>query len=265
MVARGRSLSVSRTVGIPVNALPAFSYGFDWHALALPLLGNLLLAVVAWRRSLVSRSGFWGGALLGSWILILGGGGAYLLLCAFFVLGTSATRLGYRRKAERGLAQEEQGRRGARHVLANCGVGLLLVTLYPRHFSFALGAAYVASFATATADTLGSEVGQLWGRRTFDLLRFRPVPRGSEGGVSLEGTLAGALGAVILALLGSFLRFYPLSLCWIPALAGVLGSALESLLGSSARLRAGLDNELLNFLNTVFGAILAWTALQMLY
>ncbi len=244
--------------------MPAFSYGFDLHKLALPLAGNLVLALYAWRRRLVSRSGFIGGALLGSWILVLGGGGAYLLLCAFFALGTAATQLGYRSKAERGLAQEEGGRRGVRHVLANCGVGLLLVLLFPSRFSFALGAAYVAAFATATADTLGSEIGQLWGRRAFDPLRMRPAPSGSEGAVSLEGTLAGGLGAGILALLGSILHFYPYSVLWVPLLAGVLGSGLESLLGSSGAVRGRLDNEVLNFLNTAVGALLAWTAIQIL-
>ena len=247
-----------------MSAMPAFSFGFNLHELAFPLLANLVLALYAWRRQLVSRSGFIGGALLGSWILILGGGGAYLLLCAFFGLGTAATHLGYRRKAERGLAQEEEGRRGARHVLANCGVALLLVLLFPSRFSIALGAAYVAAFATATADTLGSEIGQLWGRRTFDPLRMRPVASGSEGAISLEGTLAGALGAGILALLGAILQFYPYSMLWIPLLAGVLGSGLESLLGSSQSIRGRLDNEALNFLNTVVGAILAWTAIQIL-
>jgi uncharacterized protein (TIGR00297 family) len=245
--------------------MPAFSYAFELQELALPLVGNLVLAVYAWRRKLVSRSGFIGGALLGSWILILGGGGAYLLLCAFFGLGTAATHLGYRRKAEKGLAQEEEGRRGARHVLANCGVGLLLVLLFPSRFSFALGAAYVAAFATATADTLGSEIGQLWGRRTYDPLRLRRVERGSEGAVSLEGTCAGALGAGILAVLGAILHFYPYPALWIPLLAGVLGSGLESLLGSSQRIRGRLDNEALNFLNTVVGALLAWTGIQILF
>lgn len=248
-----------------MSVMPAFSYGFDLHELALPLAGNLLLAVYAWRRGLVSRSGFIGGAILGSWILIFGGGGAYLLLCAFFGLGTAATRLGYRRKAEKGLAQEEEGRRGVRHVLANCGVGLLLVLLFPSRFSFALGAAYVAAFATATADTLGSEIGQLWGRRTYDPLRLRRVGRGSEGAVSLEGSLAGALGAGILAVLGSILQFYPFSALWIPLLAGVLGSGLESLLGSSQWIRGRLDNEALNFSNTVVGALLAWTGIQILF
>ena len=47
----------------------------------------------------------------------------YLLLLAFFVIGSAATKLGYRKKAAAKLAQEDKGRRGARHALANAGRG----------------------------------------------------------------------------------------------------------------------------------------------
>ena len=74
----------------------------------------------------VTISGAVAGALVGSVILVFGSPRHYALLWTFFALGTLATRLGYRRKQERKTAQEEGGRRGARHVLANCGVATLI-------------------------------------------------------------------------------------------------------------------------------------------
>src|SRR6185503_7894139 len=103
------------------------------------------------------------------------------LLLAFFVIGSAATKLGYRRKEAARLAQENKGRRGARHALANAGV------------------------ATAAADTSSSEIGQLLGRRTYLPTNFKPVPRGTEGAVSLEGTLAGILASLVIASLGAAL------------------------------------------------------------
>ena len=224
---------------------------------------NGLLGGVAWRMAWVSRSGFVGGVILGSWIIFFGSCPAYLVLLTFFALGTAATRLGYQRKAAGGLAQEEEGRRGARHAVANCGAGWLLVSLFPRNLGPAVGVAYVAAFATALADTLGSEIGQLWGRTTVDPLRWRRVPPGTEGAISLEGSLAGALGAAILGVLGQMVGLYPAPLAWVVVVAAVGGSGLESLVGSlKSPTGKQIDNELLNFSNTVVGALLGWILAQ---
>jgi len=234
-----------------------------WALVALGV--NLSLGSFAWWRGWVNRSGWMGGVVLGTWILFFGRWPAYAVLVGFFLLGTGATRLGYRRKAREGLAQEEQGRRGARHAVANCGVGLLLVSLFPRIGSTALAVAYVAAFATAVADTMGSEVGQLWGRSTFDPLRLRRVERGMEGAVSVEGTLAGVAGASILAFLGALAGLYPLSMVLAVVVGAVLGSWLESLTGSLLRGRRAVNNEILNFGNTAVGALLAWMVARLAF
>jgi uncharacterized protein (TIGR00297 family) len=229
-----------------------------WASRLLVAAGlNLILGATAWYRGAVSRSGFLGGSLLGAWILFFGGEAAYLVLLWFFVLGTLATRMGYREKLRRGVAQESGGRRGARHALANCATGTVLITLQAWHPHAALGAAYVAAFGTALADTLGSEIGQLWGRRTIDPLRLRPVSSGTEGAVSLEGTLAGWAGAAGLAGLGAGVGLVPWPWWWVPLLGAALGSWLESLMGSAGEPWSRLDNEVLNFLNTITGAGIA--------
>ena len=49
-----------------------------------------------------------------------------VVMIAFFVLGTAATKLGYRMKAARGIAQEKGGARGWRNAWANGGVPAFL-------------------------------------------------------------------------------------------------------------------------------------------
>jgi len=219
---------------------------------------NACFALLAWRAGSVDRSGAVAGFGIGATIFIALGWHGYLLLLAFFVLGSLATKLGYRRKAQAGLAQERGGRRAARHALANAGVATLAavfaaITPHRELYLFA----FAGAFATALADTLGSEIGQLMGRRAFLVTTFKRVPRGTEGAISLEGTVAGALGAVAIGLLGSLAGLYALWGALVVAVAAVLGSLLESLIGATLERRSLLDNEGVNFLNTLIGALLA--------
>jgi hypothetical protein len=62
----------------------------------------------------VRPSAFVAGIPLGALVLWLGGLGGFLVLLAFFLLGTGLTRLGYSVKAARGVAEAAGGRRGRR-------------------------------------------------------------------------------------------------------------------------------------------------------
>lgn len=234
----------------------------DWAAIgsraAIGVAINLLLALLALRARSVDRSGAIAGLLVGTAIFAALGWRGYLLLLVFFVFGTLATKLGYRRKATSGLAQERGGRRSARHALANTGVATaaaIFALITPHRELYLL--AFAGAFATALADTLGSEIGQLWGRRTFLVTSLKPVPRGTDGAISLEGTLAGVLGAALVAGLGHLAGFYPAWGIAVVTVAAILGSLLESVALASLEKRGLLDNEAVNFLNTLIGALLA--------
>jgi uncharacterized protein (TIGR00297 family) len=181
------------------------------------------------------------------------------LMVAFFVLGTAATKLGYRRKAARGIAQERGGARGWRHAWANGGVPAFLAVLAGMALPGLrdlLALAYAAAVATAAADTCSSEVGKAYGRRTFLITSLRPVPPGTEGAVSLEGTLGGLLGALAVGATGVLTGLFGWPAALLVTLAGLLGSLAESVLGTFAERRGFLDNNLLNAANTAIGALL---------
>jgi len=226
--------------------------------LLLGALINGVLAGAAYAARTVNLSGVFGGFFVGFAIYAFLDWRGFLLLLSFFVLGSACTKLGYKRKAAAKLAQEEGGRRGARHAFANAGVATacaLFAALTDHPVLF--GLAFAAAFATAAADTASSEIGQLLGRRTFLITTFRPVPRGTEGAVSLEGTLAGIAASVIVAALGAAVGLYP----WlgVPAIAvaAFIGTTFESIVGAALEKRQLLDNEALNFLNTLVGALAA--------
>lgn len=226
--------------------------------LLLAVLVNAALAGAAYAARTVDRSGVVAGFLVGFIIYAFLDWRGYLLLLVFFVIGSACTKFGYRKKAAAKLAQENKGRRGMRHALANAGVATacaLFAALTP--YPVVFGLAFAGAFATAAADTASSEIGQLLGRRTFLITTFRPVPRGTEGAVSLEGTLAGILASLVIAALGAALHLF--SWKGVPAVvfAAFVGTTFESLVGAALEKRQLLDNEALNFLNTLVGALFA--------
>jgi uncharacterized protein (TIGR00297 family) len=217
---------------------------------------NLALASVAHLVRAVDLSGAVAGGVLGTAIYAFLGWRGFLLLGAFLLLGTAATRLGFARKAEARLAQGGGGRRSARHAVANAGVATLAAVFAATtpHPSIYL-AAFAAAFASAAGDTLSSEIGQLWGGRTRLITTFEPVPPGTDGGVSAAGTLAGAAGSLVIAALGFAVGLYPATGVAVVALAGVAGNTADSVLGATLERRGLLDNEGVNFANTLCGAL----------
>lgn len=232
-----------------------------WTRAAIGLAINAAFAAAAYAARSVDRSGVIAGTLLGTAIYAFLDWRGFLLLVAFFVIGTGCTKFGYKRKAAAKLAQEAGGRRGARHAFANAGVAAgcaLFAAATPHPVLF--GLAFAGAFATAASDTAGSEIGQLLGRRTFKLTTLRPVPRGTEGAVSLEGTIAGILASLVIGGLGYWVGLYPASGIAVVAVAAFVGTTFESLVGGALERSALLDNEALNFLNTLVGALVAASA-----
>ena len=219
---------------------------------------NVALAVAAYAAGGVGVAGAVVGTLLGATIWAFAGPWAFSLLFAFFVLGTVCTKLGYARKAAAGIAQEKGGRRGPGNALSKTSIPAAAAifsatTGEPTLFLLALA----GSFATAAGDTVSSEVGKAYGRRTFLITTLRPGPRGTDGAVSLEGTFAGFAAMVALGALGFAGGLYPVRGIAIVAVAAFVATTLESVIGATLEKRGLFDNDAVNFLNSLTGALLA--------
>lgn len=213
---------------------------------------NVILALLAYRAGTVRRSGIAGGLVIGLLIYLAGGGRWFTVLFGFFFLGSALTRLGYARKAARGLAESEGGRRGWQHAFANGGVGALAALGWFLTGFDPLRAAFVASFATAIFDTAGSEIGGLYGRTPISLRTFRRVPPGTEGAVSLEGTLGAFAAAALLVGLALLLGVVTPVGAMLALGGAILGGLYESLVAG----KLPLGHMALNFTNTLVGALL---------
>jgi uncharacterized protein (TIGR00297 family) len=221
-------------------------------AVALALAVNLIVASLTWRLGLVSRSGAVAGAVVGFLTVAFGGWSRYGLLWVFFFLGTVATKLGYRRKAEAGLAEANRGRRGAANVVANCAVPTAFLM-----FGF-LPVCFPAAFAAALADTLGTEVGTLYGKRAFSPITFRSLPAGTPGAISWPGTVASLAGSVLMALAAWLLHVTDPAILWLVVLGGFVGSFAESVLKDlGRRWDVPIDHNFANAFNTFAGGVSA--------
>jgi uncharacterized protein (TIGR00297 family) len=245
-------------------ALPAYAVALPNRWL-VALAVNAVIAAASAAAGIVSGSGAVAGGIAGTAVLALAGWGGYAVLWGFFLFGTLATRLGYAEKERRGTAQARRGRRGARHVAANCSVGVVLAALLcaiPGRVEplapTLLGAAFAASFAAALADTLGTEIGSLSRGAAYSMAAGTRVPTGTRGAVSVAGTLGGLAGAFLLAVLAAVVGLVPPFAVPAVTAAGLAGSLAESLLHDlGARRGIRVDHDFANAFNTAVGAAFA--------
>jgi uncharacterized protein (TIGR00297 family) len=193
--------------------------------------------------------------------------GALLPLLTVFVLTFAATRLGKRKKEVLGLAEDRKGRSSAQ-VAANLGVASLAAMGWATVGTVLAGGGAVsvgylsalAALAEAAADTVSSEIGQVAGGTPRLITTLRKVEPGTDGGVTLAGTLAGILAAFIVSALGIYLFitvhifFERWTLIGLVACAGVFGLLFDSLLGATLERRGWLNNDAVNLLSTAASA-----------
>jgi uncharacterized protein (TIGR00297 family) len=227
--------------------------------------GVLPAAVVAIGFALLARGlravtegGALAGALIAFLLMNASGLNAFVPLIAVFVLTLLATRWRADRKRTLGVAERRSGRR-ASQVLANLGAaGLCAVaaSFYPRESAILLTGA-MAVLAEAAADTVSSEVGQGVASQPRLIVGFNPVPVGTNGAISPEGTIAGFIAACVVAWTGTLAGVIPWRGALIVAAAGTAGMLFDSILGATLENRDKMGNDSVNFVSTVFAADLA--------
>lgn len=234
---------------------------------------NTVLLAIAWiaPKKLLTPAGLFHSWMLG--VLIWGSLGwqGYLVVLFYFLVGSGVTRIGMAQKEAEGIAEKRSGARGPENVWGSaltgalCALGTLVIPLLAPPYQGGIGGVtsllllgYVASFSTKLSDTCASEVGKAYGKRTYLITTLQPVPRGTEGAVSLEGTLAGVLASAALALVGWGVGLIDASGVGWCLLAAFIATNIESVIGATLQAKVDwLTNEMVNVLNTLIGALAA--------
>ena len=138
--------------------------------------------------------------------------------------------------------------RNHRQVLANGGVAALA----------ALAGSWIAfagALAAATSDTWASEIGRHSRTPPRLITNGRPVAAGTDGGMTVLGTLGGIAGAGFVAGL-SYLLGQRNGIAI--AVAGIAGMLADSLLGAAVQGKVRwMDNDAVNLAATLTGAVCA--------
>jgi uncharacterized protein (TIGR00297 family) len=231
------------------------------------VVATLLLAVGAVvGRALTARAG--AVAAVFGIVIVLFGGFPFLALLALFVAGSAlATRYRFAEKQRQHVQEGRAGERGVSNVVAHIIIPTAIVVaggVSPPLFHSATTALLFASaIAFGAADTFASEVGVLAGHAK-SILSGKPVPPGTNGGVSLNGQLAALAASVTTALvgLGLFSVFgtpLPNLVLFgvVVAVAGFLACQVDSVLGEQFENRGLLSKGAINFLGMLSAVAIA--------
>jgi len=251
-------------------------------------LNTFLLAIATLApKKLLTPAGQLHGWLLG--VIIWGSLGwqGYAVVMFYFLVGSGVTRIGKAQKEAEGIAEKRSGTRGPENVwgsaltAAICAVGVLALSIFGDTGNFLgdtgkmpvpqdailpvsqdlislLLLGYAASFCTKLSDTCASEIGKAYGKHTFLITTLQPVPRGTEGAVSLEGTIAGIVGSILMALVSWAVGLIDLTGILVCVIAAFIATNIESVIGATVQSQfEWLTNEVVNFFNTLIGAIAA--------
>lgn len=221
-------------------------------------LGLGAIALVLPKKVLTTAGILHAGAL---GILVWGSLGwqGYLVILFYLVAGSAVTRIGKDIKELKGIAEKRDGARGPENLwgsaftAAVCAIGYIFL---PNPL-WQLG--YVASLSTKLADTTASEIGKAYGKTTYLITTLQAVPNGTEGAISLEGTIAGIIGSVLQTLVGFGLGLISspreIIICII---AAFIATNIESLIGAVWQSKySWLTNEVVNGIMGAIGALVA--------
>jgi uncharacterized protein (TIGR00297 family) len=256
------------------------------------LLGAFFALVVAsgsYGLRFLTVSGALATFLLGVIVFGIGGWQWAVPIVTFFLLSSILSKYGRSRKEHLDALFDKSYTRDWAQVASNGGLAgtmVLLSTLLPIYDFYPV---YLGALAAVTADTWGTEIGVLAKGSTISVLSMRPVDPGTSGGISEQGTIAGATGAFVIALSG-YWWYADAKTAIIVMLAGIAGSLGDSIIGATLQAQfrcdvcgkaterkmhcsrqtsrvagvAWINNDFVNLFCSLLGALAAWALLLLL-
>ena len=221
---------------------------------------NFFLIFVFRKYPIMTKSGWISSGILGTLLWGSLGWKGWISVVIYLVLGSLVTKIGFNYKNKLGIAEKRRGCRGPENVWGSASTGLFLALLIKLNFAnvIFLKVGFAASFAAKLADTFGSEIGKRYGKNTFLITTFKKVKQGTEGAISLEGTIASFFGALIMSFVMFILGFITIEKgFFIVCFSGFAATIFESFIGATYQDKFNLSNEAVNAIQTSFSATMA--------
>ncbi len=246
-------LGVAMTIALFIE----LDFQVDILLLILAATTAILFGYLSFRIGAADLSGLFSGALIGILLIVFADVRWFLVMLAFFIIGSASTRYRYGQKLAMGVEQERGGARGYMNAFSNGLVGTGAAVLFGLSGGDPVYAAlFVGSIATATADTVASEIG-VTGGRPYLITTFQRVPEGTNGGVTVRGECAACAGSAIVAGIAYGLSIITFPVFLICILAGFIGTNIDSVVGATLETRGTVGNAGTNLLATLGGGTCA--------
>lgn len=227
--------------------------------IAVSLVLSALIGKLAYNAGYLTAGGSTAAFLLGSCIGILGSPNWLALLIVFTMVGFFVTRIGFSEKLKMGIQEGDHGERGFWNIM---GVALPPLLFAIMDFVWqgngnVMAIAFVASVSVAMADTAASELG-IRDSNVWLITTFRKVPPGTDGGVSVRGTIISLIFATVISIIGFILTIGALDVrVIIPIVCGMVGCFLDSLLGATLETKGTINKYTNNCVTGISGGLLA--------
>lgn len=189
--------------------------------------------------------------VMGIIIIFSAGANWLLLIVLFLVMSLLATKFSKKYKQSLG---EFEGRRTSKNVISNGVVACFMAAFGGYYLPFVGG--FIGAIATATSDTLASEIGVLDPHPRL-ITTLQKVDPGTNGAVSVLGTAIGIVGAAIIGVAAYLLGIMPnpLLAIGVAIISGTVGCFMDSILGAVFENRHLITNEHVNLIATIVGAL----------
>jgi len=233
---------------------------FLLNGFILGFLLNFILICFFYKTPIMTRNGWISAGALGTILWGCMGFLGWMSVVIYLILGSLVTKVGFKYKQNIGIAEKRGGRRGPENVWGSAATGVIFAVMIKLNIlnQSVLEVAFAASFAAKLADTFGSEIGKRFGTNTFLITTLQKVKKGTEGGISLEGTLASLLGAclmsyfmVLLGIISTKNHFF------IVLISGFIATIAESIIGAKFQEKYHLSNEFVNFIQTTLSSLIS--------
>jgi len=256
---------------------------------SLGVILAFLIAALSYYLKFLEGSGSVATFLLGVVVFGIGGWKFALPILAFFILSSIISKLGKQRKQALAEKFQKSSRRDVWQVLANggiAGVAVLCWNYFPNEWWYYI---FVGAVAAANADTWGTEIGVFSKINPRSIINFKPVAVGSSGGITPLGTFGALLGSAVIAGVAA-VYIKNAAITFIILISGFIGSVVDSYLGATIQAQyrcpncrkitektqhchdfktelvsgwAWIDNDVVNGICTLMGAIFVWLFMKL--
>jgi uncharacterized protein (TIGR00297 family) len=255
------NLSVPLGAGMAMWTFNAFGFSVPPTQMFIALVFSLVLGYLAYKTKIADLSALFGAALLGVLIIVFSEIFWFILLLTFFILGGAFTKYKYRYKKSIGLAQSDGGVRSYENVFSNSTAALVLAIcygIYPQYAELIIFA-YLGTVATATGDTLASEIGTTAHSQPIMITTLKHVQAGVDGAVTVLGEFAAIMGSMVIGILAVIFGMVDnaFMVILVTTAGGFFGTNVDSLLGATLQKRGLLSNSGVNFVATFAGAAIS--------